>query len=537
MLKVVLVEDESFIREGIRDTVPWEQYGYEFVGEAADGEMALSVIRKMRPDVLITDIKMPFMDGLSLCKIVREEFPKLKTIIISGYDDFEYARQAIALGVDQYLLKPITKTNIKNVLLELKDKIEQDMEQQDYQAQFNSEFHEYENFGRRRFFERMLEGELTVKEIYDEATKLSLEIMASKYNLLFFYSQEKNSNMTEAQRDDFARKQDEVLQYLLRNPQYILFGWNVNSYGILLLSDENQMETLVEKCVDKVKEICMSPGTELEWYLAVGEPVERLSMLPGCYQLVNRYFAYRFILPGQHILTSDTLKEHLNASEERNIKTVDSAQMDPEVIKDFLTKGSNSETVDFVESYLMGIREALASRMFRDYVVLNIRFTILAYVGALGASEAEHASLLTHPVSDMNLKPEEVDGYFVDMLQAALQIRDRKSDDLSGKVLHKAIAYMDENYDQEAISLNSVAAAVNVSANYLSATFSQSMQKTFVEYITEKRMDKAKRLLRSTDKTSGEIALEVGYKDPHYFSFVFKKTQGTSPREYRNKKN
>ena len=106
MLKVFLVEDESFIREGLRDNIPWEKYGYTFVGEASDGEMALPLIRKLRPDVLITDIKMPFLDGLALSRIVQSELPQTRIIIISGYDDFEYARQAIEVGVEQYLLKP-----------------------------------------------------------------------------------------------------------------------------------------------------------------------------------------------------------------------------------------------------------------------------------------------------------------------------------------------------------------------------------------------------------------------------------------------
>ena len=131
MLKVFLVEDESVIRDGLRDNIPWEQYGFRFVGEAADGEMALPLIRKARPDVLITDIKMPFMDGLSLSRIVSKEFPEMKIIIISGYDDFEYARQAIEVGVDQFLLKPITRLTLKKTLLELRDKIEQERDKKD----------------------------------------------------------------------------------------------------------------------------------------------------------------------------------------------------------------------------------------------------------------------------------------------------------------------------------------------------------------------------------------------------------------------
>lgn len=134
MLRVFLVEDESIIRETLRDTVPWGQYGYTFAGEAGDGEMALPLIRQVKPDVLITDIRMPFMDGLALSELVRREYPEMKIIIISGYDDFEYARQAISIGVDQYLLKPITKKALLDVLEELKEKIEGERANRSYLA-------------------------------------------------------------------------------------------------------------------------------------------------------------------------------------------------------------------------------------------------------------------------------------------------------------------------------------------------------------------------------------------------------------------
>ena len=158
MLKTFLVEDEVVVRETIKRMIPWEQYGFELAGEASDGEMALPLILKSKPDLLITDIKMPFMDGLSLSRIVREELPRTKIIIISGYDDFEYAREAISIGVDQYLLKPVTRMNLRKVLQELKEKIEQDAEQEDYQTMLQNEMHEYEQFSRRIFFEKVLEG-------------------------------------------------------------------------------------------------------------------------------------------------------------------------------------------------------------------------------------------------------------------------------------------------------------------------------------------------------------------------------------------
>lgn len=536
MLKVFLVEDESVIREGFRDKIPWEQYGFRLVGDASDGEMALPLIRKMKPDVLITDIKMPFMDGLSLSEIVKEEFPKMKIIIISGYDDFEYARQAITAGVDQYLLKPITRTTLRGVLLEMKEKIEQEVEQKDYQTQYRDEVREFEQFSLRRFFEKILDGNLSAKEIYEEAAAQSLQLTASSYNLLLFTIYEKRESPGKESRERFIRKQEDVFHYFLRHPQYILFRLNVNCYGVLVKADQSKMEELIESSLDHFKKTCVPEEAYLEWYVAVGEEVERLSLLSQCYKTVNHYFACRFMMPGLHILSEDTLSDYLADQGGQNIDNVDFMQMDPEIIRDFLARGEDKEIHDFVESYLHSIRNALKSRMFRSYVVLNIRFAVVAFLESIGAEQKEYLEEIEHAVQIIRSEDSEVFAYFVSMLTTAMRIRDQINSYQGGKMLKKALDYIDSNYDKDTLSLNLVAEHTGMSANYLSAIFSQNMQKTFVEYVTEKRIEKAKKLLKHTDKTSGEIAKEVGYKDSHYFSFVFKKLQGCSPREYRAEK-
>ena len=536
MLKVFLVEDESVIREGFRDKIPWEQYGFQLVGEAGDGEMALPMIRKLKPDLLITDIKMPFMDGLSLSEIVKEEFPKIKIIIISGYDDFEYARQAIKAGVDQYLLKPITRTTLRGVLLEMKEKIEQGMEQKDYQAQYQDEVQEFEQFSLRRFFEKILEGKLSVKEIYEEAAAQSLQLTASCYNLLLFSIYEKAEVSSRESRERLIRKQEEVFHYFLRHPQYILFRFNVSCYGVLIKSEQSQMEELTENSLAHLKKVCAPEEDHLEWYVAVGTEVERLSMLPQCYKDANHYFAYRFIKPGLHVLSETTLSDCLAGQGEKNIGTVDFMQMDPEIIRDFLSRGEDKEIHDFVESYLYNIQNALKSRMFRSYVILNIRFAVVAFLESIGADQAEYLEEIEHAVQMIRSEDSEIFEYFAGMLETAMGIRDRINSCQGGKMLKKALDYIDDHYDCDALSLNLVAENIGMSASYLSAIFSQNMQKTFVEYVTEKRIEKAKKLLKQTDKNSGEIAKAVGYKDSHYFSFVFKKLQGCSPREYRAEK-
>lgn len=528
MLKVFLVEDESLIREGLKNSIPWEQYGYQFVGDASDGEMALPLIRKTQPDVLITDIKMPFMDGLSLSRIVSNELPKTKIIIISGHDDFSYAKQAISIGVDQYLLKPITRLDMKNVLLEMKEKIAQDMQQIDYQMQYQMEMREYEQFSRRHFFERLLEGELSVEEIYEEALKLDIDLSCAEYNLLFFNLQES--------KEEKEMQQEEVLHYFLRNPEYVVFSWNIGCFGVLLKTEQGKAEILTQRCIENVSRICEKFDGKRNWYLAAGKPVERLSQLPNCYMQVNHYFAYRFILPEQHLFTEQTLSDYLHAQEEKNIQTVDSAKMNPEIIRDFLERGNSCEIHDFVENYLLGVKEALESRMFRDYMVLNIRFTTISFIENLGAKQEEYLSRLSTREWDMHLDISDVEPYVIEMIKVAMEIRSEKNESQSGTVLKRAIEYIEKNYTNEALSLNKVAEEVNVSANYLSSVFSQSMQKTFIEYVTTKRMEKAKKLLKSTDAPTSEISQTVGYKDAHYFSFVFKKTVGMSPREYRASK-
>lgn len=456
MLKVFLVEDETVIREGLRDRIPWEQYGYRFVGEAADGEVALPLIRKTRPDVLITDIKMPFMDGLSLSRIVREEFPKTKILIISGYDDFEYAREAISIGVDQYILKPVTRMSLRKVLQELKEKIEAEQEQ------------------------------------------------------------------------------EEILQYFLRFPQYILFRWNVNCYGVLVKCDAEEMEDYTQRAIAQIQMNCESQNANADWYVVVGTPVERLSMLKECYDRVNHYGAYRFLYPQMHVLSEETLKSYLPAQDDTRIAEVDATKMSPEIISEFLAKGSSKEVYNFVESYLQSISEVIHSVIFRDYVVLNIRFTAIAFMERNGVTKEEFLAHIGKYGTNVHVQQDEVFEYFLSILQTAIDLRDEQNTNLSSKTLKKALAYIDEHYTSENLSLGTVACEVQVGANYLSSVFSQNMQKTFTEYISEKRMEKAKKLLKSTELPTSEIAAQVGYKDPHYFSFVFKKTQGCSPREYRS---
>lgn len=536
MLRVFLAEDETIIRETLRDTMPWAQCGYTFVGEAGDGEMALPLIQQTRPDVLITDIRMPFMDGLALSKLVLQEFPQMKVIILSGYDDFEYAQTAIGLGVERYLLKPI-KSTLMTVLEEVREKIHGERAQQNYLAQFHQEAQDYEQYARRRFLERIVAGQLSVQEIYEQAEKLDLDLRAQAYDLALVSAMPESGSVAEAYSEPGARIRDGMVSYFLKHPEYILFRWNLTSYAVLLLGKRENMEAIAKRCVSKVQELYQTFGPELNWYVAVGTPTQRLSALPGCFEEVSRLWAYRHILPEQHILTADTVKSLTGTGSDHDLSGLDMAKVNPAVLTGVLQNASAQEVPSFVDEYIHSLEDALDSKPFCQYLMLSARFTATQFAETLGVNQKEYLSTLNClNMVGQQVSTDDLKRYLSDILLQAIKLRDKVTGSQYKSQLKQAVDYIDEHYQCEDISLNRVAKEVDLSPNYLSAVFSQEMGTTFVEYLTAKRMEKARELLRSSNLRSGEIAAAVGYKDSHYFSFLFKKTQGCTPRDYRSGK-
>ena len=527
MPRVFLVEDESTIRSTLRDTVPWGQLGYEFVGEATDGEMALPLIGTTHPDVLITDIKMPFMDGLSLSKLVLKEFPNTKIIIISGHDDFEYARQAIEIGVEQYLLKPITKANLMKVLREVKEKIELEQEQRNYQAQFQRDSQEYEQFARRSFMEQVVAGKLSVQQIYEDAGRLGLELRAQSYCIALF------SAMGETYSDTDARVREDLLGHFMKHPEYLLLRWNLTTYMLLIMGEKNRMDSYIQSCIAAITNRYSVYDGQKSWYVAVGMTGSRLSQLPECYEDVSRLWAYRYIQQDTHILTSETVKTP-GSSSSTDLKSFDVNKFNPDMLLEIMRTAAPEEIPNIVSEFLLDISDAVRSQAFCHYVMLSTRFTAIQFVSTLGVNQEKLLEGVTcQDLTEQPVEMQDLRRYMSEFIMQAVKLRLQRSANQYRDILGRAVGYIDEHYTDDSLSLNMVAKEVNISANYLSAVFSQEMKSTFVEYVTSKRMAKAKELLRTTDKHSGEIALEVGYKDPHYFSFLFKKTQGVTTREYR----
>lgn len=233
--------------------------------------------------------------------------------------------------------------------------------------------------------------------------------------------------------------------------------------------------------------------------------------------------------PNEHILTANSLENW----KQNSFTNAGPSTIDPELVKSFLTDGTSYE-VNLFLMQLLGNNgnEALKSTMFCLYFSMTVYLKTVEFVETLGCSLDD---FLTPEIRGRlkDTDPEVVKDNLRHILNMALEIRERESKKHYRDLLAQAMDFIDSHYCENNLSLNRVAKEVNISPCYFSAVFSQEVGQTFVEYLTAKRMEEARRLLKQTDSRSSEIANIVGYKDPHYFSYLFKKTQGTTPRNYR----
>ena len=540
MLKTFLAEDEIVVRENIKKMVPWEQYGFELVGEASDGEMALPLIKKLKPDLLITDIKMPFMDGLTLCKVVKKELPDIKIVILSGYDDFNYAKEAIGIGVEDYLLKPITKNAFLERLCEIRSRYEHEKSQREYYEQFHREMQEYEQNSSRDFFEGLISGTMDMGEMYERADKLGLDIVAEAYNILIFTLESENAaaGQSETYSEWEARALEKIESLFADHSYAMLFRNNVFSYGVLVKEQKDNPGKNTRDCVESIQDILSDAPAGQPWFIAAGEPVERLSNMKHSYNTAAQTYARRYLYDGHILYYRDLKEEELAKDDGRYLKKVDINAMDPAIIQKFLGSGLKEETGNFVRDYFHAIgKEPMTSMVFRSYVILNVRFSVLSFLNRMGyCASALEESDTEDALEQGGASMEAAMAYAEKILQKAIEIRDENSGNKNRDILEHSIEYIKTHYMDENMSLNAVAQVANISANHFSALFSQNIGQTFIEYLTGIRMEHAKELLRCTGKRASEIALEVGYKDSHYFSYLFKKTQGMTPSDYRKAK-
>jgi two-component system, response regulator YesN len=518
--KVFFVEDEIITREGIRDNVDWQASGFEFCGEATDGEMALPLLRTAQPDVLITDIKMPFMDGLQLSKIVRERMPRVKIIILSGHDEFEYAQKAISLGITDYLLKPVTVQKLQTVLQKLSGQLDQERKEEADLKKLQEQVQDNCAMLSERLLFKLVLGAVSPAEAAEMGQTLGFELTARHY-LVVILKLEFGDRTEQYDHDEYQQVQRVLTELVRQNPDIFVLkrDWG----DIILIMKGNTPEYLEEErnlLLNEIRQVVA--GTRYQLSIGVGASKERIAD-------ISQSFMEALV----HIQNPAINKDELNPPLEGG----ELLKLDNTAIENYLRWGVKDEFDNFFNAYLRPLGEtALKSALIKNYIFVDVILATAKLVNELGGdvdrvvpelSSIETILADVKSVEDLREQAHKI-------ISIGLTYRDSRPNGQHIYMLRRAKEYIEHHYADPALSLNEVAAQANLSASHFSAVFSQETCQTFKEYLTEIRINKAKELLRMTPLRSADIAYQVGYNDPHYFSSVFKKNTGLSPIEFRS---
>ena len=535
-IKVFLVEDEMVIRRGIKNSIDWEKEGYIFCGEASDGELAYPMIIKEKPDILITDIRMPFMDGLELCKLVKKELPNIKILILSGYDEFDYAKEAIRLGVTEYLLKPISSGKLLEALNGVSESIRREKEDKDLVRKYMEEMRENTEHEKQKFFEQMIAGNLSMADALETGEKYEMNLSARMYNLLLFRftvgEENRKSGELLGEAEYAIEKLTERLEYVFE------FQRGVEGWAFLLMADnEEQMSERVKELSKDLEEIMKNYST-IAYFGGIGQPVARLRELEESFREAERALAARFTMELNQIISVEDIRmaQNVDTLDDIEITSFGEIEKTRTMLEKFLNNGAEDEIDEFVDVYINELSEEnLKSVLMRQYIIMDAYIVMMSFCekfeGIEGEMQAQSEELKNSMKTIQTL--EEIKNYIRMLLKKIIGVRDTISGRRYSDIIEIAKDQIRKTYMSDEISLNTIAAEVGMSPSYFSSIFSKEMGKTFVEYLTEIRMDRAKELLMCSSMKTSEIGYEVGYKDPHYFSYIFKKTQNCTPKEFR----
>lgn len=535
MQKVFLVEDEIVVREGIKNNIDWEKEGFCFVGEASDGELAYPMIRNLEPDILITDIKMPFMDGLELSQMVKREYPNIKIIILSGYNEFDYAKQAIHLGVTDYLLKPISSIKLMDAICKVRDIIKKEEKEKELLELYKKEMGEKVVLEKKRFFFDIIQKKYSLSQVIEKGIALGIDLAAGAYNVILLKLDVKENPFNYS--SDLIAARNAIKELLKNDKEVIEFECENEIIAIILKAEnEEKIDERLKTYQEKLLAI-LQGKTDLEYFGGIGSPVLRISEIQESYYIASKAFSARYFIKTNQILQGSKLLNWKSYSHEPiDMQAIDSEKINKAFIDKFLKNGTREEIYSFVEEYFESAGYTnMNSILFRQYTIMNLYFNVIVFIETMGYSKEKSVKEFDdfHNLDEIIDAVDTAKEYMRRLLYKAFTLREVIAKQKYADILKTACEYIEENYYEDDISLNTVASLVNISPTYFSAVFSQEMGQTFIEFLTETRMNKAKELLMCSNMKTTEIGYEVGYKDSHYFSYIFKKTQHCTPKEYR----
>ena len=526
--RVLLADDEEEIRTGISRKIDWTALGFSLVGEAGNGEEALELAEQLRPDVVLTDIKMPFMDGLELCRRLRQSLPAAKLVVFSGFDDFEYARQAVGAGVSEYILKPINAPELAEVLNKLRDQLDrQRLERRDMET-LRRRYEESLPILRELFYTRLLSGQFHPEQVRDRAARYEIDLPPGLWTAALIHA-DPQSEAGDAGRDE-------------------LLLLSVQSF----LTDHFSLEGCTARAVlyeDTAALLVQLSGPDRLYPLL--EELERLSLLsrgflgapltagvgrpcPGPEALYHSARGARAALDYRALVGSGRVI-YIDDLEPQSTATISFDENDQHRLSTAVKLGTPEQVEQAAGELMERLRQTGLSLSQCHLFLLEVVTCLVRLTRSGGvAVEEVFGAGFTGAVSISNFSSLEELGRWLS--GRCLKLHDllgRQRTDSAWRLVEQAKEYIASHYTDEQLSVEALCSHIHLSPTYFSTLFKREMGMSFTAYVTQIRMDEAVRLLRDTGEKTYRIAEQTGYSDPNYFSYVFKRRFGVSPSKYR----
>lgn len=547
MYKLILVDDEEEVRKGILEKIDWRKYGYEIIGEAANGIEALEISEKIAPDVVITDIKMPFMDGITLSGRFKERFPAVKIIILTGFDEFEYAQKAVKLDVEEYILKPISSKELIEVILRVKKRIDDEITQKKDIEILRDYYKKSLPLLREKFLGLLITSRLSKDEILGKSRSYGLRMdgrgfVTSVFNIDFptviAYSDSSDTKDFK-ETSDFSMSQDkELIKIAILNiSEEIINKYDSgivflhNDYIIIIFTTEDDNKDIfMGKVLSILGEICQSI---LKYHnqtvtIGVGAYCSDISNINFSYENAITALDYRLILGNSRVICIEDVEPNCT-------RRVVFDELKERSLAGCIKVGTTEEIEEVIDCLFKELIDGKTSFNECQVYLLEMLTTILKVAKDMSVDMdnlfGHNYNLFVEIYKFNNLI--EVKNWTTKICIKIRGYITKERQDTCKLLVKKATEYINNYYYDAHMTIDMICCNLHISPTYFSTIFKRETKITFVNYLTHVRMEKAKELLRRSNLKTFEIAEKVGYSEPNYFSYCFKKSFNISPSEYR----
>ncbi len=529
MIKVLLVDDEKLERVLIRKGFDWESQGFEIIGEVGSAKDALEFIEHRKPDLILTDINMPQMDGLELTEQVVKKIPECHIVIVTGYREFDYAKKALQLGVEDFLLKPVNMRDIENVTNSIKSKIKEKQSREEEIEEWKNSLLIDKDIVMESFFQRLVEN-----RVDEEEARKKLEI----YNCIELLKDcicvniHINTTNTENEEEQIQTVLNHIKKEGKAYCNTLCFVHYMKDIVVYFMGKtEEESIYISNRFVEEIRK-----ESDLEVVLGISKRKTGFAGVAKAYKEAKQALNTALFLGSNPVLTYEGYCKILEKDNNKDNAMHKGFEWDEFTFA--ITNGLVEKVEQYILSYVEEIKESgVVDKEYLGLMSMNMMSNVELLLNKQGQTISKILGNQTVYDEVKHFKSVlDVGQYLKKHIIAIMQDLEQRKTKQMNKTVAEALAYAEKEMFNPELSLKTVAANIYSNESYLSRIFKKEMGLSLIEYITKKRIEESIRLLNNTDLKVYEIAESIGFRDSHYFSICFKKHTGVTVKEFKKDK-